>query len=167
MGRPLVSWNPSTSALVALGTMSGHRSLTQGYGRLPLPAGLAQPFGLWARPTLRPWRVVPPHSSSWTLRTPASSVRTPSLAWCTAMSCPWTQPSWTCWWPWPRATIGARSATRSWWTWSVPQWVGSRGGVPGLGQYSALARVGWAGSPSSLPFSSVFSTIGGTSNFCI
>lgn len=35
------------------------------------------------------------------------------------MSCPWTQPSWTCWWRWPRATSGARSATRSWRTWSV------------------------------------------------
>ncbi|XP_057384618.1 rhomboid-related protein 1 isoform X4 [Balaenoptera acutorostrata] len=58
----------------------------------------------------------PPDPSSWTLRTQASSVRTPSLAWCTAMSCPWTRPNWTCWWPWPRATSGARSATRSWWT---------------------------------------------------
>uniref|UniRef100_A0A2K5V2Z1 Rhomboid-related protein 1 n=1 Tax=Macaca fascicularis TaxID=9541 RepID=A0A2K5V2Z1_MACFA len=55
-------------------------------------------------------------SSSWTPRTQASSVRTPSLAWCTAMNCPWTRPSWTCWWPWLRATSRARSATRSWWT---------------------------------------------------
>lgn len=85
-------------------------------------ASLAQPCG-WglAHPLL-------PHHSSWILRIQASSVRTPSLAWYTAMSCPWTPPSWTCWWLWLRATNGARSATRSWWTWSVPWCVGSRGG---------------------------------------
>ncbi|XP_039740727.1 rhomboid-related protein 1 isoform X2 [Pteropus medius] len=31
VGRSLASWNPSTSALIASGTMSGHRSLTRGY----------------------------------------------------------------------------------------------------------------------------------------
>jgi hypothetical protein len=61
------------------------------------------------------------------------------------MSCPSILPSWTCWWPWPRATSGARSATRSWWTWSVPRACGQQGQGSGLGRKSAIARAGWAG----------------------
>ncbi|XP_077618817.1 rhomboid-related protein 1 isoform X4 [Crocuta crocuta] len=64
------------------------------------------------------------------------------------MSCLWTRPSWTCWWPWPRATSGARSATRSWWTCfkraiANGQRALPRDGLldePGLGVYKRFVR---------------------------
>ncbi|XP_061847937.1 mitochondrial Rho GTPase 2 isoform X2 [Colius striatus] len=60
-----------------------------------------------------------------TPKTPASSGWRRSPAWCTAMSCPWTPPSWTCWWPWRRATTRGRSAASARAVSSAPSPTGS------------------------------------------
>lgn len=154
MRRPLEAWDSGTDSLAAPETTWAQGSSTRVLGDCLFQLAWSSPLVCGSGPSsgLGQHHLLHPHPSSWTLRTRASSVQTPSLAWCTAMSYPWIQPSWTCWWPWPKAMSGARSATRSWWTWSVLKWVGNRGGgAPGLGPHSAWLELGGQVAPPSLP----------------
>lgn len=117
----------------------GHRGLDLGCSeaasRLDLPSPGAGP-----RPSLgRP----PPNRSSWTLRTQASRADTFTRAWCTAMSCSLDPAKLDMLVALAQSNERARSATRSWRTWSCTAWVGSGGGASAwCAQPLAWSRVG-------------------------